>query len=167
MGTHSSSAPSQLSTASFYLATKPHIIRWGPERRGVFHDTPPYDLEPIDLLVHPLELLDAVAHVLDARPEPLADVPLRVLAQVQEPLQQLAVDEAPGRLALALGVAERPVRVEPEVARRREHVGQSTLEAEEEVLRVRGHRAKEVDGAFDLFVGKKKKKLCQYAHFHT
>lgn len=84
--------------------------------------------------MHPLQLLHIIPHVLDAGPKSLTNVLLRIFVQIQEPLQHLTVDEAPGALAFTLRVPKRPVRIESEAAGGLDHICEFGLEAEKQVL---------------------------------
>lgn len=81
--------------------------------------------------MHALQLLHHIPQVLHARPEPVADLLLRHLVHVQEPLEDLAVEEPERALALTLGVPEGPVLVERDIARRPYPVRQPGLKSHE------------------------------------
>lgn len=70
--------------------------------------------------------------------------------EVQEAVDEVAVDEAEGFVGVADLVAEGAVGGEGDVARRRQQRRQRVLQVDEQRLRARRQQREQVDGAFDL-----------------
>lgn len=124
-------------TISFYLCLS--VVVYGmvhPSR------TPP--------LVHPPEVLHNVAHVLGRRPEAVTNFMLHGLIHVQEPLQQLAVQEPEWLFTLSLPVSKRPVGVEADIPQRLYLIRQPRLKGEQQLLGMGRNCPEHVDAAFDL-----------------
>jgi hypothetical protein len=103
-------------------------------------------IDPTHLpLVQPPQSLYQPPHTLDIDPQPLARLVLRLLAEIQELLNQLAVDKAHRLLFLADLVLERAVLCELNVAERRDKLAEVRLQRHEQVEVVGRDESEEVD----------------------
>lgn len=79
----------------------------------------------LETLMHSLQLLNVVPHVLHTRPQALADDLLHLLIHIQEPFNEFAIDEAERAVSLAFSVPESSISFEIELASRLNHSGNS------------------------------------------